>query len=251
MTAHPQLKLSSKTALVTAAAQGIGKATALAMAQEGAKVYATDINREKLSELAALGHENIHCFELDAQDDASVKAGIDDVKPDILFNCAGYVHAGTILEATDDEWEFGMDLNVRSMYRTTKAALPHMLARGSGSIINMSSVDSSVVGVPNRFIYHVTKAAVVGLTKSVAKDYVTKGVRCNAICPGTIESPSLHDRLTATGDHDKAMADFVDRQPMGRIGQPEEIAALAVYLASDDSAFITGQCHVIDGGWAM
>lgn len=249
--AHEQLKLSGKTALVTAAAQGIGRASALAMAEAGAIVYATDINQEKLSELAALGQGKIHCFALDAQDDASVKAGVDKVKPDILFNCAGYVHAGTIMDATDDEWEFGMDLNVRSMYRTTKAALPHMLARGTGSIINMSSVVSSVVGVPNRFIYHVTKAAVVGLTKSVAKDFVKQGVRCNAICPGTVESPSLHDRLTATGDHDKAMADFIERQPMGRIGQPEEIAALVVYLASDDSGFITGQCHVIDGGWAM
>ena len=243
----PSDRLVGKTALVSAAAQGIGYATARAMADAGARVFATDINADKLSELH---HENIETFVMDVRDDASVDASIARVTPDILFNCAGYVHAGTMLEATDEEWDFGMDLNVRSMYRTTRKALPYMIEKGTGSIINMSSVVSSVTGVPNRFIYHVTKAAVIGLTKSVATDFVKTGVRCNAICPGTVESPSLHDRLTATGDHDKAMGDFIERQPMGRIGQADEVAALAVYLASDESAFVTGQTHVIDGGWA-
>ena len=243
----PSDRLVGKTALVSAAAQGIGRATACAMADAGAHVFATDINQEKLADLR---HDNITTFEMDVRNDDSVHSGIDRVKPDILFNCAGFVHAGTMLESTDDEWDFGMDLNVRSMYRTSKIALPYMIEKGTGSIINMSSVVSSVIGVPNRFIYGVTKAAVIGLTKSIARDYITTGVRCNAICPGTVESPSLHDRLTATGDHDKAMADFINRQPMGRIGQPDEIAALAVYLASDESSFVTGQAHIIDGGWA-
>ena len=244
-------RLAGKTALVTAAAQGIGRATALAMAKEGARVFATDINSDLLSNLREEAGANIETFHLDVCDDASAKAGVDQVRPDILFNCAGYVHAGTILEASDEQWEFGMELNVRSMYRMTKAALPHMIKKGTGSIINMSSVVSTVKGVPNRFIYGVTKSAVIGLTKSVATDFVTTGVRCNCICPGTVESPSLHDRLAATGDFDKAMADFIARQPMGRIGQPEEVALLAVYLASDESRFITGQEHVIDGGWAI
>ena len=166
------------------------------------------------------------------------------------LTCAGFVHSGTILEASDDDWEFAFDLNVRSMFRTIRVALPGMLERGSGSIINMSSACSSIIGAPNRFIYGTTKAAVIGLTKSVAVEYITRGIRCNAICPGTVDSPSLHDRLHATGDYDKAMKDFVARQPMGRIAEASEIAALAVYLASDESAFTTGQAHVIDGGWS-
>ncbi len=244
-------RLDGKTALVTAAAQGIGLATTIAMSKEGARVFATDINDEKLAELEAMGLSGVSVFHLDACDDASVKEGVARAEPDILFNCAGFVHAGTLLESNDDEWEMGMDLNVRSMYRTIRAALPGMIARKTGSIVNMSSVVSSVAGVPNRFIYGVTKAAVIGLTKSVARDYVTTGVRCNCICPGTVESPSLHDRMRATGDFDKAMQDFINRQPMGRIGKPEEIAAMAVYLASDESAFVTGKEFIIDGGWTI
>ena len=187
---------------------------------------------------------------MDVRDDASVKAGVDRAKPDILFNCAGFVHNGTILDVSDEEWEFAFDLNVRSMLRTIRAALPGMLESGNGSIINMSSAASSIIGAPSRFVYGTTKAAVIGLTKSIARDYITDGVRCNAICPGTVESPSLHDRLRATGDYETAMKNFIARQPMGRIGKAEEIAALAVYLASDESAFTTGQACVIDGGWS-
>ena len=245
-----RLRLEGKRVLATAAGQGIGRATAIAMAEEGAKVFATDINETTLAELAALGHPNIETFVLDARSDASVKAGVDRAAPDVLFNCAGFVHAGTILDCTDEEWDFAFDLNVRSMLRTIRAALPGMVERGYGSIVNMASVASSIVGAPNRFIYGTTKAAVIGLTKSVARDFVTTGVRCNAICPGTVESPSLHDRLRATGDYEAAMKAFVARQPMGRIGRAEEIAALAVHLASDESAFTTGQACVIDGGWS-
>lgn len=239
-------RLEGKRVLATASGQGIGKATALAMADEGANVFATDINDKALAELH---HPNITAFHMDVRDNASVAAGVARANPDVLFNCAGFVHHGTILDCSDEEWEFGFDLNVRSMFRTIKAALPGMLERGTGSIVNMSSVLSSVVGAPNRFTYTTTKAAVVGLTKAVATDYVTTGVRCNCICPGTVDSPSLHDRLRATGDYDQAMKNFIARQPMGRIGRPEEIAALAVYLASDESAFTTGQACVIDGGW--
>jgi 2-keto-3-deoxy-L-fuconate dehydrogenase len=243
-------RLEGKTALATAAGQGIGRATALAMADEGAKVFATDINQAALQELASLNHPNIKTFVLDARSDSSVKDGVARANPDILFNCAGFVHHGTVLECSDDEWEFAFDLNVRSMFRTIRAALPGMLERGYGSVINMSSAASSIIGAPNRFVYGTTKAAVIGLTKSVARDYVTTGVRCNAICPGTVESPSLHDRLKATGDYEAAMKAFIARQPMGRIGKPEEIAALAVYLAGEESAFTTGQACVIDGGWS-
>ncbi len=243
-------RLEGRRALVTAAGQGIGRATAIAMAAEGAKVFATDVNEKTLAELAALSHSNIDTYVLDVRNDASVFAGVEKANPDILFNCAGFVHHGTVLDCTDDEWDFAFDLNVRSMFRTIRAALPGMLERGYGSIINMSSAASSIIGAPNRFIYGTTKAAVIGLTKSVAKDYITAGIRCNAICPGTVESPSLHDRLRATGDYDAAMKAFVARQPMGRIGTAEEIAALAVYLASEESAFTTGQTHIIDGGWA-
>ena len=176
--------------------------------------------------------------------------GVARAQPDVLFNCAGFVHNGTVLQVTDQEWDFAFDLNVRSMLRTIRAALPGMIARGGGSIINMSSACSSVIGAPNRFVYGTTKAAVIGLTKSVASDYITQGIRCNAVCPGTVDSPSLHERLTATGDYEKAMKAFVARQPMGRLATAEEIAALVVYLASDESAFTTGQPHIIDGGWS-
>ena len=243
-------RLKGKTALVTAAGQGIGRASALAMANEGARVFATDINADTLAELETVGHQNIQTFEMDATDTASVQQGVAKAEPDILFNCAGFVHHGSIMDATDEEWDFAFDLNVRSMFRTIRAALPGMLARGNGSIINMSSAASSVIGAPNRFVYGTTKAAVLGLTKSVARDYITTGIRCNAICPGTVDSPSLHDRLRATGNYEAAMKAFVARQPMGRIAQAEEIAALVVYLASDESAFTTGQGHIIDGGWS-
>jgi 2-keto-3-deoxy-L-fuconate dehydrogenase len=243
-------RLKDKNVLVTAAAQGIGRASALAMAVEGAKVFATDVNMQALATIRDENREDIEIFELDVRDGPSVAAGVERAQPDVLFNCAGYVNHGTILDASDEDWEFAFDLNVRSMLRTIRAALPGMLARGTGSIINMSSACSSVIGAPNRFVYGTTKAAVLGLTKSVAIDYITQGIRCNAICPGTVESPSLHDRLQATGDYDAAMKAFVARQPMGRIAKAEEIAALVVYLASDDSAFTTGQGHVIDGGWS-
>ena len=243
-------RLEGKNVLVTAAGQGIGRASALAMAKEGAKVFATDVNMETLSMVRNANHENIEIFELDVRSDDSVREGVRRAVPDVLFNCAGFVHNGTILEAQDEDWDFAFDLNLRSMLRTIRASLPGMLERGSGSIINMSSACSSIIGAPNRFIYGTTKAAVLGLTKSVAIDYITQGIRCNAICPGTVDSPSLHDRLHATGDYDAAMKAFVARQPMGRIAQAEEIAALVVYLASDESAFTTGQGHVIDGGWS-
>ena len=243
-------RLKNKRILVTAAGQGIGRAAALAMAAEGAEVFATDINPEGLAQLKSEATGTLEIFELDVRSEASVVAGVAVAQPDVLFNCAGFVHNGTVLEASDEDWDFAFDLNVRSMLRTVRAALPGMLERGSGSIINMSSACSSVIGAPNRFVYGTTKAAVLGLTKSVAIDYITKGIRCNAICPGTVESPSLQDRLHATGDYEAAMKAFVSRQPMGRIAKAEEIAALVVYLASDESAFTTGQAHIIDGGWS-
>ncbi|WP_298915426.1 SDR family oxidoreductase [uncultured Roseobacter sp.] len=247
-------RLSGKRALVTAAGQGIGRASAIAMAAEGATVFATDINAKALSTIREANHENIEIFELDARSDESVAAGIAEAQPDILFNCAGFVHHGTVLDATDDEWEFAFDLNVKSMLRTIRAALPGMLGKGGGSIINMSSACSSVIGAPNRFIYGTTKAAVIGLTKSIAVDYVAKGIRCNCICPGTVESPSWHDRVDALGKElgskEEALKQFVSRQPMGRVATAEEIAALVVYLASDESAFTTGHPHIIDGGWS-
>ncbi len=244
-------RLAGKRALVTAAAQGIGRASALAMAEAGAQVFATDLNAEALADLE---HANIETFALDVRADAAVSEGVARANPDVLFNCAGFVHHGTVLEATDGEWDFAFDLNVRSQYRTIRAALPGMLERGHGSIINMSSACSSVIGAPNRFIYGATKAAVIGLTKSVAVDYIKQGIRCNCICPGTVESPSWHDRVKELGEklgsYEAALEQFVARQPMGRVAKAEEIAALVVYLASDASAFTTGHPHIIDGGWS-
>lgn len=243
-------RLEGKRALVTAAGQGIGRASALAMAAEGAHVFATDVNQEALAQLQSDATGQMETFVLDAMDAGSIVDGVARAQPDILFNCAGFVHAGTILDATEDEWDFAFDLNVRAMFRSIRAALPGMLERGGGSIINISSAVSSVIGAPNRSIYGASKAAVIGLTKSVAADFITQGIRCNAVCPGTVESPSLHERLRATGDYEQALKDFTARQPMGRIASADEIAALVVYLASDESAFTTGQAHVIDGGWS-
>jgi len=242
-------RLSGKTAFITAAGQGIGLKVATMFAEQGAQVFATDVNEELLQNIS---HPNIKTMQLDVTDRAGVNktiAAAGDL--DVLFNCAGFVHHGTVLECSEEDWDFSENLNVRSMFYTVTAALPGMISSGGGSIINMSSVVSSMKGVPNRFIYHVTKAAIIGLTKSIATDYIGSGIRCNAICPGTVDSPSLHDRLRATGDYDKAMGDFIARQPLGRFGQTEEIGHLALYLASDESAFTTGQAHAIDGGWAM
>lgn len=244
------MRLSGKTALVTAAAQGIGRASAIAFASEGAKVIATDVNEAKLKELGSL--PNIRTRRLDVLDLRAIAAfAAETGAVDVLFNCAGFVHHGTILDCEEKDWEFSFDLNVRSMYRLTKALLPAMIKAGrGGSVINMSSAASSVKGAPNRFVYGTTKAAVIGLTKAIAADFITKGIRCNAICPGTVESPSLEQRLRDTGDYEAARKAFIARQPIGRIGQPEEIAALVVYLASDESTYTTGVAHIIDGGWA-
>jgi len=240
-------RLDGKTALVTAAGQGIGRASALAMAREGARVVATDVNEAALAGLTEIGLEVRH---LNVRDPASIAAAAAGVAPDILFNCAGFVASGSILDCDEDQWAFSLDLNMTAMYRMCRAFLPGMLERGTGSILNMASVAGSVIAAPNRFVYGATKAGVIGLTKAIAADFVTRGIRCNAICPGTVESPSLDDRLRATGDYAAARAAFVARQPIGRIGKPEEIAALVVYLASDESAYTTGVAHVIDGGWA-
>ena len=239
--------LTGKKALVTAAAQGIGKASAELFAREGAEVWATDIDEGKLAQVAGCRHRR-----LDVLDNETVTALAKELGPiDVLFNCAGFVHAGSILECDQKAWDFSFDLNVSAMYRTIRAFLPGMLEKGGGSIINMSSVASSIKGVANRFAYCATKAAVIGLTKAVAADFVGSGIRCNVICPGTVQTPSLDQRLEATGDFAAAQAAFIARQPMGRLGRPEEIAELALYLASDASSFTTGATHIIDGGWAI
>lgn len=242
------MSLQNKTALITAAAQGIGRASAEALARAGARVVATDVNEAKLEELR--GIPGVTTRKLDVLDEKNVAAVVADVGAvDILFNCAGIVHNGSLLDSTEKELDFAYDLNVKAMVRTIRAVLPGMLARNDGCIINMSSVASSIKGVPARFVYTTTKAAVIGLTKSVAADYIGRGIRCNAICPGTVETPSLQDRLRAQGDYDKARAAFVARQPIGRVGRPEEIADLVVHLAS--ATYTTGQAHIIDGGWAL
>jgi 2-keto-3-deoxy-L-fuconate dehydrogenase len=244
-------RLAGKTVLITAAAQGIGRASSELFAREGARVIATDINKEHLASL-----QGVETHILDVTDAAAIKQLVDSIGTiDVLFNCAGYVHAGNILECDDKAWDFSFNLNARAMFHTIRAVLPGMLAKKCGSIVNIASAASSVKGVANRFAYGSSKAAVVGLTKSVAADFVAQGVRCNAICPGTIESPSLVQRITAqakeTGkSEDEVRLAFVGRQPMGRLGKAEEVAALALYLASDESAFTTGAVHMIDGGWS-
>jgi 2-keto-3-deoxy-L-fuconate dehydrogenase len=243
-------RLAGKTALITAAAQGIGLATAELFAAEGARVIATDIRIDSLE------GKPFEVRKLDVLDPQAVNDLANEVGAiDVLFNCAGFVHAGSILEASEADWDLAFDLNAKAMYRTIRAFLPAMLTKGGGSIINMSSAASSVKGVPNRFVYGASKAAVIGLTKAVAADFVTRGVRCNAICPGTVDSPSLQQRIAEQAKAqgatiEQVQAAFVARQPMGRVGKPEEIAALALYLGSDESSFTTGQIHLIDGGWS-
>ncbi|MDF7774096.1 SDR family oxidoreductase [Sphingomonas sp. AOB5] len=236
------MRLAGKTALVTGAGQGIGRAATELFAREGATVWATD--REAIDLPGCISRQ------LDVTDPAQIEAVFAEAGPlNVLFNCAGIVAGGTILDCSEADWSRSFDINVTAMFHTIRAALPAMLARGSGSIVNMASVSSSVTGVPNRFAYGASKAAVIGLTKHVAVDFVAQGIRCNAICPGTVDTPSLQQRLRDTGDYEKARADFNARQPMGRLGKADEIAALALYLASDESSFTTGQIHIVDGGW--
>jgi 2-keto-3-deoxy-L-fuconate dehydrogenase len=240
-------RLKGKRAFITAGAAGIGRACALAFAREGASVFATDLNETGLSEL---GRDGIEIAKLDVRDSAAVAAVAGRVgKVDILLNAAGFVHHGTVLECSDDDWDFSFDINVKSMHRTLRAFLPGMLERGSGSIVNIASAAGVFKAAPNRYVYGATKAAVAALTRAVAADFITKGIRCNCICPGTIETPSMLDRAAAAGPNGREM--FVSRQPMGRLGTADEIAALAVYLASDESSFTTGVAHIIDGGWTL
>lgn len=243
-------RLAGKTALITAAGQGIGRATALAMAREGASVIATDVNPRLLESLA--GVAGVSTRVLDVLDDAAIRKTIDESPPlTILFNCAGFVHNGSILDCSPGDWEFSFNLNVRAMYMTIKCALPRMLEHGGASIINMASVAGSIKGLPNRFAYGASKAAVIGLTKAVAADFVSKGIRCNAIAPGTVDTPSLDERIKAYADPVEARKAFIARQPMGRLAKPEEIAPVVVFLASDESAFATGNVYSVDGGMTI
>lgn len=240
-------RLEGKLALVTAAGQGIGRAAAEAMAREGARVIATDINADSLR---ALSEQGLETRVLNVRDAAAVSALAAEIGAvDVLFNCAGFVANGTILDCSEEEWDFSFDLNVKAMYRMNKAFLPAMIANGGASIINMASVASSIIAAPNRFVYGATKAAVIGMTKAIAADFITKGVRCNAICPGTVDTPSLQDRMRQSGDYEAARAAFLARQPTGKLAKADDIAGLIVFLASDESAFVTGSAHVIDGGW--
>jgi len=242
-------RLKGKSAVVTGAAQGIGRAVALAFAREGASVIATDVNQDRLAEIATTG---IVTRRLDVTDDAAIQAFVREITaPSILVNCAGFVHHGTVLECTRKDWDFSFTLNVRSMYMLIQALLPRMLESGGGSIINIASVAGSIKGIPNRFVYGASKAAVIGLTKSVAIDFVKRGIRCNAVCPGTIDTPSLGERIHAFADPVQARKDFIARQPMGRLGNAEEVADLCVYLGSDESVFMTGQTVIIDGGVSL
>lgn len=245
-----QSRLSGKTVLVTAAAAGIGRASTLRMAAEGARVIATDVDERGLSEISSVA--SVETRYLDVTDALAIRALAADCGAiDVLFNCAGMVHNGTVLDCTEDQWERAFAVNVTACFQTIKAFLPCMIERRSGSIINMSSVVSSLKGAPNRFSYTATKAAIIGITKSVAVDFVGQGIRCNAICPGTVDTPSLQQRLHATGDYAKARRDFEARQPMKRLARPDEIAALVAYLASDEAGFISGQAYAIDGGWSI
>lgn len=240
-------RLDGKVALVTAAGQGIGRASAIAMAREGARVIATDVNAAALESLTG---EGISTRILNVRDPDSIAAAVAAAGPvNVLFNCAGFVAAGSILDCDEDQWAFSLDLNMTAMYRMCRAFLPGMLENGGGSIINMASAVGSLIAAPNRFVYGATKAGVIGITKAIAADFITRGIRCNAICPGTVESPSLEQRLRDTGDYEAAKKAFIARQPIGRIGKAEEIAALVVYLASDESSYTTGVAHPIDGGW--
>ena len=244
------MRLEGKTALVTAAGQGIGRATVLALAAEGATVWATDVNAGLLE--AYQGTARVHTAVLNVLDKDAIHALVDSLPAlNVLFNCAGVVHNGSILQATDDDWNFAFNLNARAQFWAIQAVLPKMLDNGGGSIINMSSVCSSLKGLPNRFVYGASKAAVIGLTKGVAADFVARGVRCNAICPGTVDTPSLADRINANEDPAEARRNFVARQPMGRLAQAHEIAPLVVFLASDDSAFVTGQAYSVDGSMTI
>ena len=239
------MKLNGKKVFITASGQGIGRAITERFIEEKATVFATDINYELI--------KDIQCEkkELDVMNKSELQTSISSFNPDILINCAGFVHSGEILDAEDEQFDFAVSLNIKSMFHSIQVTIPLMIKKGGGSIINISSVVSSIIGAPNRFIYGTTKAAVIGLTKSVAVDYVKQGIRCNAICPGTVDTPSLHSRLKNTGDYEKAKQEFIARQPLGRIGKAEEIASLALYLSSDESSFVTGQTHVIDGGWSV
>ncbi len=244
------MRLQGKTALITAAGQGIGYASAIAMAKEGATVWATDVNPALLDKFR--GVANVHTAALDVMDKQAIQTVTANIPViDVLFNCAGFVHAGTVMEATDEDWQFAFDLNVRSQFWMIQAVLPKMLSKQKGSIINMASIASSVRGLPNRFVYGASKAAVIGLTKAVAADYVTQGIRCNAVCPGTVDTPSLQDRINAYEDPAEARKNFIARQPMGRLATAEEIAPVVTFLASDESSFSTGNVYSVDGGMTI
>lgn len=245
------MRLKDKTVFTTAAGAGIGRAASLAMAREGARVFATDIDGQALEQLSRES-QNINVFVMDALDADAINSAVEPVgAPDVLFNCTGFVHHGTILDASDDDFDFSFNLNVKAQFRVARAFLPNMIDNGGGSIINMASVASSIKGTPNRCVYSATKGAVIGLTKTIAADFIGKGIRCNAVCPGSVDTPSLRERMRAQGDYEAAREAFIARAPMGRMATAEEVADLVVYLASDESAFVTGQTHIIDGGWSL